>query len=205
MVSLLVGHEAVYTIRYGLGETLSRQMTARGHDGYWPLFTLLAGLALAVLLASATLRQWRLITRARSLILPARAGRHVRSLAAEWRGMAPRLLVALLLLFLLQENIERILTSGQADGLDAFLAPDSLLALPTLALVAAVAAFAGALVRWREQMLEARVGQALRARRPRTAARAAAPRWGLIADACRQRWTLARRLSGRAPPVNRPA
>src|SRR5690348_15895631 len=49
-VSLLLGHEAVLAIQYGLGSDFAAAMTAGGHDAYWLAFSVvIAALTLGVL------------------------------------------------------------------------------------------------------------------------------------------------------------
>ena len=135
IVSLLAGHELVYGLRYGLGAALAREMTARGHDGYWPLFVLLAAAALSLLLVAAAVRQRRLHAALGSTPIRWAAARNVAaapSFSSEWRTLLGRLLPILLLLFLLQENIEELAATGRLAGLEPFMAADALLTLPVL-------------------------------------------------------------------------
>lgn len=205
MVALLLGHEAVYLARYGDGSALDQQMTAGGHDGYWPVFLLLATAAAITLVGTAWRRRRRLLSQARALHVSTGPGRWS-GLVTEWHAIARILLPSLLTLFLLQENIEGLLTEGKLVGLDPFLGSGALLSVPVLALVSAALACLGALVRWREAEIVARIAAALAARRRvPTTTRIPSLAWGLIADVCRHRWTLARRDLGRAPPPARPA
>ena len=205
IVSLLVGHELVYGFRYGLGAALAREMTARGHDGYWPLFALLAAASLTLLLVAAAIRHRRLQLMLRSKRgRPATAGAATRpAFGVEWRALLGRLLPLLLLLFLLQENIEELAATGRLAGLEPFMASDALLTLPLLAIVAGVASLLGALVRWHEARLEARLLGVLAVRPLRPASLSPAAHWRSIADACRQQAILGRRDLGRAPPLAR--
>jgi hypothetical protein len=92
VVSLLVGHELVYALRYGVGAALARAMTARGHDGYWPLFLVVAGTALVLLLVAAAVRHQRFRSRLRSVRLRSSVWTRVATagaptLRAEWRAL----------------------------------------------------------------------------------------------------------------------
>ena len=97
--------------------------------------------------------------------------------------------------FVLQENVEHIISHGHAIGLGALLGPEYPLALPVIGLVTAVAGFVAAAVRRTEGALLAIISAALHRRppgspagRPTQPARPAAP------------VTVANAVAGRAPP-----
>ena len=64
---LLVAHEAVYLAQFGFGDSFATAMSERGHDGYWPDFTLLTGLAGGLLTSLAAGRLVALSRRRRVL------------------------------------------------------------------------------------------------------------------------------------------
>ena len=140
-------------------------MTAAGHDSYWTSFVLAVGAVSGVLLAVA-------ITQLRRLRTLARASR-VSGLTV--RDESPRALLRIVgplwarvtflttVAFLVQENVE-VATVGHAmPGLGA-IAGEHDLALPMIAGVALVVAFVRGLVRWRRDILLARLRSARRDR-----------------------------------------
>lgn len=206
LVGLLLGHEAVYATEYGLGQRLAMAMAASGHDGYWSLFTAAAAGAVLVLAAHASVR---LLATARGLAdesaeEPALdrppGSRGSSPYLAELRVVWPPLFLFVAVAFAIQENVERLLSTGVLTGLGVV--GSNPLVLPILALVTGVLAALGAAVRWRVGALEARL-RAARCRRAWRARPAAPPhpRWTIDGAARAARWLLLRPDPGRAPPV----
>jgi hypothetical protein len=204
LVSLVLGHEAVFATQHGLGPGLARAMSDGGHDGYWPIFALAVLAAGGATLGWALLRLQRLASeRRRAADAATRPGHRAVPAAAYLRGVVEIwhwLLPLTLLGFVLIENVEHLLHDGQPIGLGALLW-DHPAALPVLAAVSLGLAAMGASVRWRERVLLMRAargeGQIVRAR---THAVVIPPAWAVVAALCRHYWTGLRSVSRRAPP-----
>ncbi|HEY7941550.1 MAG TPA: hypothetical protein VID25_06355 [Candidatus Limnocylindrales bacterium] len=198
---LLVGHQAVYVAQYGEGAALGQAMTASGHDGYWSAFTTVALSGLLLLLLRSA---WRLVELRRDATGPAlQAPEHGRPSAygRELLRLWPPLFGTVAVAYLVQENIEHLVAQGHLAGFSPLVGLQAPLALPILGLVTLAFAIAGALVRWRTALLEAR---ARAAREPtRRFARRADRRstsWALVGAIRATFWSLARQGPVRAPP-----
>jgi hypothetical protein len=197
----VVGHDLDFVLAYGSG--YQGALARTGHDPHWEkavLTVLAAGLLLAVVATARLIWLVRLV-RLASRIRAARSAR--RDLASVPRLLAltwGRLFFVSLLLFILQENYERVSVGIALPGL-AVLAPESgispvvIFALVTL-LVAAVAA----LFRWSIAALEERIAYAKGASVPETAD-VQAPKLEVPRPASS---ILGRNLAGRAPPFALP-
>jgi len=197
LVALFVAHEAVYLALHASpsGEGATTDPSA-GH-AYWPAFLTVVGLSLLLLVGRAA---WGLTAGARQKAATEEESVGPTSWAGEWRQLFGRLAPMTASLFLLQENLEHFLGHGHVEGLAVYLRPGSELALPiVLGVVAALAAL-GALVRWHEAGVVARL-RAARQRHPRPAASAPAAGWEVVAAIARRRLLLADDLRGRAPPA----
>jgi hypothetical protein len=178
-VAALALHELRYLIGYGGGtpEALSSQ----GH-GYLPVAGALAG---ALVVVAAAQLAGRLV-RAR---LQGRAEQPVPRLRVMWLWAS----VALLTIFVAQESLEGLLSSGHPEGIAAVTANGGLVAIPLAVALGGLVALG---LRGATRMVVAAAGRArpspprprVLANRPRM--RAAAPPAGV----------LALNLAGRAPP-----
>jgi hypothetical protein len=205
LVSLVLGHQAVFTTQHGVGADLARAMRDGGHDGYWPVFAVTVLAAGGATLGWALLRLQRLASqRRRARGATARAGGggvtragYLRGLVEIWRWLLPLTLLS----FLLVENIEHLLHDGHPTGFGALLGSDHPTALPVLAAISLALAALGASVRWRERTLLLRaprgVSEIVLAR---TAAVVIPPAWAVVAALCRHHWTGLRSVGRRAPP-----
>ena len=175
MAALTIGHELTYVLAHGLGDRYQEAMRAGGHDAYWASFVLTVG-GITAALAGVVVVQLRRLQAAARL-----AGRdHVAvdegpSLSSLLVGLFPRVAVATIGLFLVQENIELAAAGHALPGLDV-VAGEHWSALPILLLVSLAAALVGALLAWRRAILRARLAQVTRwarpvSSRPRTASR----------------------------------
>lgn len=196
LLSLTAAHEAIYLLRFGSAGLLPET----GGHAYWPLMIAGAVVAVALLIGWSW---WRLTFGVKaaagnsSRVAPEPAG----FLGEGWSifgRLAPQVAAAYVVL----ENAEHFFGHGHFEGLDVYLSPTTALALPLLLLVVAAVSGLGALVRWREVVLAAR----LRARRAHTTRRhrSRAPftsRWIVTAALVRVRLLLASSDLGRAPPV----
>jgi hypothetical protein len=194
-VALLISHDATFLVQVGPGEALAGALREAGH-AYW-------GAASAVLLliglvagARIGIRLFQLRRRASALAAQAPAvprAAWLRRAAANWG----RLTLIVAVGFVVQENIEHVLTHGHAPGLGALAGPESPLALPVIAAITLVAALVATAVRVAERRLVAGILAALRrplGRAPRSVPRPA-PR-----ILVRLSSPIARAVAGRAPP-----
>jgi hypothetical protein len=198
-----LAHDAVFALENGFGAGFARAMSAGGHDGYWPIFSIVVVSAVTLLGLSAAVRIGRLgaaqrPSSARALVHRARPARsYRRDLRALWLP----LLVLTAAAFTVQENIEHLAGHHHLIGLGALAGPEYPLALPAIALVTLLAAALGALVRWRIAVLEARIAGRIELARPRGhAARRPAGRWSDVASILAHSRFLTRPDAGRAPP-----
>jgi len=212
-LSLLVGHEAVFALQFGIGDGLRAAMSAGGHDNYWTAFTVVITALSGLLLAREVARAARLRARLRALDRGSTAAATMpnvgdaagsRSWRAEFRAIWPLLFAITAAAFTIQENLEHLAQGQVPHGLGSLVGAEHPLAVPVLALVSAAVAALGALVRWRIRSLEARVAAASRAaaaprRHPR--ATAPAPEWPVLGALRGHAWFLVRLLAGRAPPA----
>jgi hypothetical protein len=203
LVSLFLGHEAVYAAEHGIGAGFASAMTELGHGVYWAPFMTAAAAAAIALSVSSALMLGRLHVRLAGTprgdvpgAKPVAPGVYRRELAAIW----PRLAIVVVGLFVVQENLESFVARGAVPGVDVLFGGGLPQAVPVLALVTFALAAVGALVRWRIRILAARL-HALRLP-PRTSLRASTParEWAGIDAAAPHRWILDRRDAGRAPP-----
>jgi hypothetical protein len=192
--ALFVAHDAIYVAEYGIGDGFAAAMAARGHDGYWLPFTLLAGSAavVAFLVSLVVLRRLRETARGMG---PAAGPSYVVELTRTWRLVLPVTVV----LFALQENLEHYLARGHLVGLDPLGGAGYELALPVLALVTFGIVAVGALVRWRIAVLHARLVAGQQRPRRHVMARRVAREW--LASITFYEWLEDRRDAGRAPPA----
>jgi hypothetical protein len=199
-ISVLIGHDAIFALQYGLGDNLRQAMSLGGHDGYWmALSVVIVGLALAVL-AREGQRWLRLWLRTRTIRTRA-TERGRPTWLPEVRRIWPALLALTSIAFAIQENIEHVAIGEPAPGLGVLVGAEHPAAIPILAAITLLVAAVGSLVRWRVAILEYRVATA--AHRPRE--RGLHPQrpglaWPALAALCSHRWLLVRLDVGRAPP-----
>jgi hypothetical protein len=205
---LLLGHEAVYALQYGVGAGFTQAM-ASGDHGYWPIFSTVALSALLLLLARSG---WQLaqLHGARASDDPARPARlrgpvapptALRTYPRELLGLWPPLFGVVAVGYTIQENLEHFTSHGHVPGLEPIIGPAAPLALPILALVTLALAAVGALLRWRIATLEARLARtrALHPVRAR-AGRRPAQAWTVVGAIRATFWSLIRQGPVRAPP-----
>ncbi len=196
MASLAVSHELIYLVAHGAGDEFAQAMQAGGHDGYWIQFALtIAGVTLA--LSAVGVRQLR---RLRHQADAVSAGRLVvrdtgPAILARMTGRLWLLIAGgTTLAYVAQENIEVFAMTGRLPGLDV-ITGGQIAALPVITLASLVVAVVGGLMRWRRQVLLARIRAALA---PIRRAPAPMPRF---ASAERLRSSTTTRFHGlRAPP-----
>jgi len=202
-VGLLLGHDAVYTARFGVGGRLDAAMSALGHDRWWDPFGITALVAAAVLLVGSVLLIRRLGGRLREVGgAMSRTGRPMLGSAyrSEFRALWPRLFLGVVLAFAIQENVESFIAQGDVPGVDVLLGSGFPVAILVLGLVTAILAGLGAVVRWRIHELRQQLGAALAAGRSRHADDRPAREWAAVGAFAPHRWMLDRRDAGRAPP-----
>ena len=165
LAALALSHELIYLIAHGIGEGYAQAMREGGHDRYWTSFLLVVAVVTTAL-AVVTVTQWR---RLRRLAAAMRAGglrvgdagrsRFLGLLSPLWL----RLSVAVVVTYVLQENIETASTGVGLPGLGV-LAGEHAIALPILLAVSLLVAAVGALVGWRREIILARLREAARGR-----------------------------------------
>lgn len=205
LVSVWLAHDAVFAAENGVGAGFAEAMRRGGHDGYWPVFSIVAMVAATILGLRAVVRLGRLggaagqDRRARStdwsdLLVPT----YGRQLVRLWVPLFALVAVA----FAIQENLEHLAGHGHLIGTGALVGAEYPLAVPVIGLVSLVAAAIGSLVRWRIAVLEARLGRRAEAPRDRgLLARRPAPRWAIVAAERLHALGLVRLDAGRAPPL----
>lgn len=161
LASLAVAHELIYLGAHGPGDAYRVAMTEAGHDGYWSNFVTAVGVVSAVVLAVG-LAQLRRLTR-----LAAASGAGTLRVRDESIAHLARLVLPLwarvatltTIVFLLQENVETASVGYPMPGLYA-LAGQHDIALPLIVGASLVVALTRALVRWRRDVLLARLRRA---------------------------------------------
>jgi hypothetical protein len=199
LAALFVAHDAIYLARFGIGDGYARAMSALGHDAYWaPVSVLLtAGVALVVLATFVAYRRLR-ADAVGAAVIPATGPSYLHELASVWLRLFPTVAV----LFAVQENVEHLAVDGHLTGIEPLIGPGSSIVLPVLAVTTFVLAAAGAVVRWRVRVLEARIASAVRQRFALASGVNQPADWDTVAAAIAHRWILGRRDAGRAPPSN---
>lgn len=167
LATLVVGHHLIYLAAHGAEHDHIRATSAAGHDPYWALF-LVAVVGAAIGITALAVHELHRLAR---LAATTPSGAVVRDadvshLVRVWLRLFATVGVATILTFLLQENVELLSVGAGVPGLGV-LTGDHGVAIPVLLVVAAVISLAGALVRWRRDILLARIR---RGSRPRPAA-----------------------------------
>lgn len=147
MAVLLVGHQLVYLATYGW-RGIERALASVGHDAYW----LVIGTAVSVTVVACLLLSVRRWLRLRAALRRHRSAR--RRGTIDWHvfqvttlRLVPRLALAALLLFFVQENLEHYLHhGGHVPGVGVLLGPEYVATLPIFIAVAIVVAFVTALL-----------------------------------------------------------
>jgi hypothetical protein len=192
---VVVGHDLVYTAAYGPAASAAREAT--GHGPYWAWTWAAVVVGAAILLAAGIRAAVGLARRA-----AAERARPDWQLSPYVRGVLrlwPRLAIAALVVFGVQENLEHFATHGShLIGWQVLWSGEYALTLPSFGLVSLLVAALVALFTRTLAVLEAaiRAAQPQWSRAPRSAARPP------IADVVRSGWgTLATPDLGRAPPA----
>ncbi len=194
-IALLVSHDAVFLAQLGPGEALVHALRHATHD-YWGAASLaLIAVGLVVAAAVAVRILW-LQRRAAAL--------GARRVSVEPRGYLGRvarvwlaLFAAVVIGFMIQENLEHASGHGHLIGMGALVGPEYPLALPVIGLITLGAAFLGAAIGSAERTLLAAIEAVLRQlvlrpplRLARAPLRLGTPRRSPLAGAA----------AGRAPP-----
>lgn len=164
---LLGGHQLVYLATYAADGT-GQALPGGGHGGYWLGTGALVSAALGAGLLLG-LRRWLMLRAELRIVRPARPP----SGSIDWRAfrwsvlrLAPRLALAALVIFFVQENLEHYAShAGHVPGLSVLLGPEYVATIPLFALVAAVVAGVTSLLRLGLAAL-ARIVDRLRRLRP---------------------------------------
>jgi hypothetical protein len=202
MIAVALGHQAVYQLRFGHGAGLDGALAGHGHSTTVPLLALAAALSAASFIAIVVWRARRLGRLLRHETSGSEDGT-VRGLdfLGIWMGTATRVAAAAVGAYVLLENAEHLLTHGHVEGLAVLGSGDPSPGLLTLCVVAALVSLVSLIVRWREVVLEEQLRGKTRPRLHRQVIGSEAPRWDAEAAIGIYRWVIARRTSGRAPPV----
>jgi hypothetical protein len=198
-VALVLAHNLVFLVGYGPGYASALSRT--GHDEAWAsAVRVVLGLgAMLLVIAAWRLHRLGLLARAGGAARPAQDRGFLGHLLQLW----PRLALVTPVLFVLQENLERHAIGQPMPGVGVLVSSEYPSAIVVFAAVTFAIAVVGSLVRWRRDVLLARIAAArprwLRATAPslrRTLESLVAPRASLVG----------RRLAVRAPPapVQRP-
>lgn len=194
LASLAVAHELIYLGAHGSGEAYRVAMTEAGHDGYWSNFIIAVGVVSALLLGVG-LAQLRRLARLSAESGAGEVRVRDQSLGHLARLVVPtwgRVAVLTTVVFLVQENVETAIIGHPLPGLYA-LAGQHGMALPLIVAVSFIVALTRALVRWRRDVLLARLR---RAAPPRPSARRVRPAASLLIHSADG----VRRNGVRAPP-----
>jgi hypothetical protein len=190
-VSLFLSHDAVFLVQIGPGDELTRALRGAGHD-YWGAASLILAL-IGLAVGAAAILRLRSLRRRIALLRGPRTARS--SAGSRFAFIWLRLFAVVALGFVLQENVEHIISHGHAIGLGALLGPEYPLAIPVIGLVTALAALVATTVRRTEGALLAIISAAQQ--RPARACSLPGPRGQLVLP---RRSPLASAIAGRAPP-----
>jgi hypothetical protein len=194
-VTHLVAHDAVWFLQIGPAADVAGALRRAGH-GYWGTASVAILLIGAVAIGAAAWRLAVLRRRAREVgpISPTRRPRwDARRLGLTWLRMAGIVLVV----FAAQENVEHFVAHGHVLAGGALFGPEYPLAIPTIAVITAVAALVAVALTAVEKRLEQHIAQALRSGRARPPRRVDRPSLRIVV--CRLS-TLVGTDAGRAPP-----
>ena len=199
---MVMVHELDFRIRYGLGAAFDNAMAETGHGAWWGAFLTGALVAAIGIALAAAVRHQRLWAQLRRSGVYALNMTPPPALFQEWLGLWRQMAIGVSVLFLVQENVEHLASDGHLAGLEPILGAGAPIVWGAIAVVTAVVAAIGSIVRWHEASLRARILLARR-RYPRPRAAFAHRRWLAIAAELRQNELHARHLLGRAPPLAR--
>ncbi len=190
-VALFLSHDAIFLVQVGPGDALARALREAGHD-YWGVASLVLAVIGVAVGASAILR---LRSLRRRVALLRTSGSAPMPSGSRFAAIWLRLFAVVALGFVLQENVEHVISHGHAIGLGALLGPEYPLALPVIGLVTALAAVVAAAVRRTERTLLAIISEALQ--QPHRGRTLPGPRSQLVLPRLSP---LATAIAGRAPP-----
>jgi hypothetical protein len=168
-VCAVAAHQATYLLGFG-AEGYGEAVGAGGHDGYWAPLVVLVLLAGAGL-AAVTIRELRRLTASAAHLQASwHPGRELRSFAWGTGALWLRLVLATTIVYVIQENIERVLVGQTPSGIDA-LTVHGLLPVLVILVTSLTVAIVAALARWHCEALLARLArrtQDTRRRRPQS-------------------------------------
>jgi len=201
LVTSVLSHNAVFLLSYG--SRFQVALSATGHDSRW------ADAVTGVLAAACVLALAGSLGLVRLFLI---AGRTARSAWGASRGdlqvlqdavigLWVRIATLSIVLFVVQENLERGSAGLALPGLGVLWSPDAL-TLPIFLGISLVAAVVGGLFRWSRAVLLARIAAA---RAPHSFPRPGSPARVRVTDVPPDGSPIARNLAGRAPPVPTPA
>ena len=195
-IVLVVGHDLVFLAAYGAA--YQGVLARTGHDPHWESAVATVVAAGALFALGATVRvAWLIRSIRRVHVLGGQSRPDLTALAHPLVSMWARLFIVAVLLFVVQENYERVSAGLAPPGVAVLAAGSGLSPIVIFGLVSLLVAAVATLFRWTIATLEARIARALRAHRPRTAS-LRRPRLDDLRPASS---ILGRRLAGRAPPA----
>ncbi len=200
LVGLVVSHDGVFMAQYGVADPGA--LPGTGHS-YWLAFGVLSLLAAGVPLVASAMLVRALHRRLRGEPIPGPLPElPATSYLTELRSLLPRLFITITGCFVVQENVEHVVSGQGLPGLWVLSWPEYPMAIPVLFAVSLVLALAGAWIRWRCVNLVRRL-LAVAAWRRWLRAHAIRPgvAWGTLPVRVVTGRLLARRLAGRAPPA----
>jgi hypothetical protein len=194
-VVAVLGHDLVYVAAYGAGAEAARR--ASGHEPYWTWTWLVVLLATAGLVAVSIAAALGLLRRLDRTDLPRRIALspYLREVLRLW----PRLALAALLVFVVQESVEHYVAhGGHVPGMQLLWSGEYAFTLPSFGLAALLVSAVAALFMRTLAILDAAVRRAA-ARPLRPPRRGPRPAWRDPRP--RLLGTLATPDLGRAPPA----
>lgn len=161
LASLAVAHELIYLGAHGAGDAYRTAMTEAGHDAYWSSFIIAVGVVSAIILAVGLAQLRRLARLAAASeagtvrVRDEGVGHLARLVIPIWARVATLTTIA----FVLLENIETASVGNVMPGLSV-LGGQHDTALTSIVAVSFVVALTRAIVRWRRDVLIARLRRA---------------------------------------------
>ena len=195
LAALVLGHDLAFLLTFG--PDYRTALIRTGHGEAWVAAVVTAAMLSMGLVVLGAARLASLRQQVEPIRPGAGSGLRLRHLLRETAGLWGLIFISAVVLFVINENLERAVSGQPLPGLGVLIGSSSL-PIPALMLSAASAlvAFVAALYRWRRDGLIARMRAHARVRK--VGAAPTLPRATLVID--HRASIRARRLAGRAPP-----